>query len=145
MIVARRRETAPETKDIVETVVDAGRFKTFAAAVGAVRLTEALRGKGPFTVFAPTDAAFEKLTRAAVNQLLDPEKLAAIVMYHLVAERLTTDDLVKLHFATTVQGGRLTIGASYDGFTVDDAKLIETDIECSNGVIHAIDTLLTPE
>jgi len=140
-----RRETALQVKDIVDTAVDAGRFRTFVAAIGAVRLADALHGPGPFTFFAPIDAAFEKLTRAAVNQLLDPERLAAIVMYHLVAERLTTDDLVKLHSATTVESSKLTIGASQDGFTVDNANLIEPDIECANGVIHAIDTLLVPK
>lgn len=145
MSVARERQIACELKDVVETVVDSGRFKTFAAAIGAVRLSEALRGKGPFTLFAPVDAAFEKLSRAAVNRLLDPEKLAAIVMYHIVTDRLTTDAIVRLHSATTVEGSKLTIEASRSGFTVDEARLIETDIECSNGVIHAIDTLLMPK
>jgi uncharacterized surface protein with fasciclin (FAS1) repeats len=140
-----RQEIAVEMKDVFDTLFDSGRFKTFFAAVRAVRLADALYGPGPFTLFAPIDRAFDKLTRAAVHRLLDPEKLAAIVMYHLVAERLTTDDLVRLHSATTVEGGRLTIGASHDGFTVDGANVIEHDIECSNGVIHAIDTLLFPE
>jgi len=142
--VARQREAMLDMKDIVDTIVEAGRFKTFAAAIGAVRLAEALRGKGPFTLFAPIDAAFEKLTRGAVNQLLDPEKLAAIVMYHVVIDRLTTDAIARLHSATTVHGGKLRFGASHDGFTIDDARLIEADVECSNGVIHAIDTILVP-
>ena len=145
MTVAKRIEIAAQRKDIVDTLVDLGRFKTYVAAVGAVRLTEALRGNGPFTLFAPVDAAFEKLTRTAIHQLLDPEKLAAIVMYHIVTEKLSTDAIVRLHFATSVYGSKLTIGASADGFTVDDAKLIETDIRCSNGIIHEIDTLLTPK
>ena len=140
-----RRETAIAPKDIVDAAIDSGRCKTFVAAIGAVRLVEALQGKGPFTLFAPVDAAFEKLSRAAVNRLLDPEKLAAIVMYHIVTDRLTTDAIVRLHSATTVEGGRLTIGASHDGFTVDGANLIEPDIECTNGVVHAIDTLLFPK
>ena len=133
MSVARQRETARELKDIVDTIVDSGRFRTFAAAIGAVRLNEALRGNGPFTLFAPVDAAFEKLSRAAINRLLDPEKLAAIVMYHIVTDRLTTDAIVRLHSATTVEGRKLTIETFRDGFTVDNAKLIEIDIECSNG------------
>jgi uncharacterized surface protein with fasciclin (FAS1) repeats len=132
-------------KDVFDTVFDSGRFKTFFAAVRAVRLADALYGPGPFTAFAPIDAAFAKLTRAEINQLLDPEKLAAIVMYHLVAERLTTDDLVRLHGVTSVEGGKPTIGASRDGFSIDGAKLIEPDIECTNGVVHAIDTLLFPK
>jgi uncharacterized surface protein with fasciclin (FAS1) repeats len=144
MSVARQRETAHELKDIVDTIVDAGRFRTFAAAIGAVRLSEALRGTGPFTLFAPVDAAFEKLSRAAVNRLLDPEKLAAIVMYHIVTDQLTTDAIVRLHSATTVEGSKLTIEAFRDGFNVDKARLVETDIECLNGIVHAIDTLLMP-
>ena len=140
-----RRGITVEMKDIFDTVFDSGRFKTFFAAVRAVRLADTLYSPGPFTLFAPTDAAFAKLTRAAINQLLDPEKLAAIVMYHLVAERLTTDDLVRLHCVTTVEGGRPTIGVTRRGFTIDGAKLIEPDIECSNGVVHAIDTLLFPK
>jgi len=133
-------------KDIVDTAISAGSFKTLVAAVQAAGLESTLRGSGPFTVFAPTDAAFARLPQGTVQELLKPEnkaKLQAILTYHVVPGKVMAKDVVKLTSAKTVQGGTIKIINS-NGVYVDNAKVIQTDIETSNGVIHVIDAVLLP-
>ncbi len=134
-------------KDIVDTAVAAGDFKTLVAAVKAAGLVDTLKGPGPFTVFAPTDAAFAKLPAGTVEDLLKPEnkdKLVAILTYHVVAGDVMAKDVVKLHSAKTVNGKELTIKTHGGEVMVDNARVVKTDIKCSNGVIHVIDTVLIP-
>ena len=138
---------APAEKDIVDTAVEAGSFKTLAAALKAADLIETLKGKGPFTVFAPTDEAFAKLPKGTVEELLKPEnkaKLAGILTYHVVAGKVEAKDAVKLKSAKTVNGASFKITASDAGVMVDKAKVVKTDIQCSNGVIHVIDSVIMP-
>lgn len=138
---------APAEKDIVDTAVEAGSFKTLAAALKAADLIETLKGKGPFTVFAPTDEAFAKLPEGTVETLLKPEnkeKLAAILTYHVVAGKVEAKDAVKLKSAKTVNGASFKINVSDAGVMVDKAKVVKTDIQCSNGVIHVIDSVIMP-
>lgn len=133
--------------DIVDTAVHAGLFKTLAAALKAAGLIDTLKSKGPFTVFAPTDAAFAKLPAGTVESLLKPEnkdKLTAILTYHVVAGNVKAADVVKLNSAKTVQGQEVTINAT-NGVKINDSKGVTADIECSNGVIHVIDTVLLPK
>ncbi len=137
---------APES-DIVDTAVSAGSFKTLVAAVKAAGLVETLKGKGPFTVFAPTDAAFEKLPKGTVESLLKPEnkdKLVAILTYHVVPGKVMAKDVVKLTAAKTVQGQEVAIKVADGKVTVDNANVVKTDIACSNGVIHVIDSVIIP-
>jgi uncharacterized surface protein with fasciclin (FAS1) repeats len=130
--------------DVVDTAVAAGNFKTLATALQAAGLVETLKGPGPFTVFAPTDEAFAKLPTGTVEALLkDKQRLAAVLTYHVVPGRVMASDVVKLTAAKTVQGGSLTIRAD-NGVTIDDAKVVKTDIQASNGVIHVIDAVLIP-
>jgi len=134
-------------KDIVDTAVAAGQFKTLAAALGAAGLIETLKGKGPFTVFAPTDDAFSKLPPGTVEGLLKPEnkaKLTAILTYHVVAGKVTAADVVKLKDAKTVNGATVKITVNGKTVTINDAKVTKADIVASNGVIHVIDTVLLP-
>ncbi len=136
-----------ETKDIVDTAIGAGSFKTLVAAVTAAGLVETLRGKGPLTVFAPTDEAFAKLPAGTVESLLLPEskeKLIAVLTYHVVAGKVLASDVVKLKSAKTVNGKEVTIKVSDKGVMVDAAKVVTTDIEASNGVIHVIDSVILP-
>jgi len=138
---------ADKPKDIVDTAVGAGSFKTLVAAVKAADLVETLKGKGPFTVFAPTDEAFAKLPKGTVEDLLKPEnkeKLVAILTYHVVPGDVRAADVVKLKEAKTVQGGVVKIDTT-DGVKVNNATVVKTDIVTSNGVIHVIDTVLLPE
>lgn len=131
--------------DIVDTAVAAGSFKTLATALQAAGLVETLKGAGPFTVFAPTDEAFAKLPKGTVEALLkDKAKLTAILTYHVVAGNVMAKDVVKLKSAKTVQGGSVTIDTAA-GVKVDEAHVVKTDIACSNGVIHVIDTVLMPK
>jgi uncharacterized surface protein with fasciclin (FAS1) repeats len=133
-------------KDIVDTAVAAGSFETLVAAVKAAGLVETLKGEGPFTVFAPTDEAFSKLPEGTVEALLkDKEKLAAILTYHVVSGKVMASDVVKLSSAKTVQGQEVEIKVSGEGVMIDNANVIKTDIETSNGVIHVIDTVILPE
>lgn len=130
--------------DIVDTAVAAGSFETLVAAVQAAGLVDTLKGEGPFTVFAPTDDAFAKLPEGTVEALLaDPEKLAAILTYHVVPGKLMASDVVASNSLDTVQGGSLAIDTS-DGARIGNANIIQTDIATSNGVIHVIDTVLLP-
>lgn len=134
-------------KDIVDTAVAAGSFKTLVAAVKAADLVEALKGDGPFTVFAPTDEAFAKLPKGTVETLLKPEnqeKLAAVLKYHVVSGKVTAGQVVKLKEAKTLQGTTVAIDAT-DGVKINNAKVVKADIHTSNGVIHVIDTVLLPK
>ena len=135
-------------KDIVDTAVGAGSFKTLVAAVQAAGLVDTLKGAGPFTVFAPTDEAFAKLPAGTVESLLKPEnkaKLVAILTYHVVPGKVTAADVVKLTEAKTVQGSSAKISAKDGKVMVDGANVIKTDIMTSNGVIHVIDAVIMPK
>jgi uncharacterized surface protein with fasciclin (FAS1) repeats len=134
-------------KDIVDTAVSAGQFKTLATAINAAGLAETLKGPGPFTVFAPTDAAFAKLPSGTVENLLKPEnkaQLTAILTYHVVPGAATAADVVKLNEAKTVGGKILAIRASDASVMVNNAHVVTADIPASNGVIHVIDSVLMP-
>ncbi|MGP1347324.1 MAG: fasciclin domain-containing protein [Phycisphaerales bacterium] len=135
-------------KDIVDTAVGAGSFKTLVAAVQAAGLVETLKGDGPFTVFAPTDEAFAKLPGGTVENLLKPENrglLTAILTYHVVPAKVTAEKVVGLDFATTANGQRADISVRDGGVFVDGARVVKTDIMASNGVIHVIDAVIMPE
>ena len=142
-------EEAVKPANIVETAVAAGQFKTLAAALEAAGLIDALTGKGPFTVFAPTDEAFAKLPAGTVESLLKPEnkeKLKSILLYHVVPGNVTAKQVMKLNGRTvkTLEGGSIKV-STVDGVTVDDVRVTKTDIQASNGVIHVIDTVLMPK
>ncbi len=135
-----------ENENIVQTAIGAGQFKTLVAAVKAAGLVETLSGPGPFTVFAPTDEAFAKLPEGTVEALLkDKEKLTAILTYHVVSGNVMASDVVKLSSAKTVNGQEVTIMVKDGKVMVDNATVIKTDIKCSNGVIHVIDTVIIPK
>lgn len=141
-----KKETAMNEKNIVEIASEAGDFKTLVAAVKAAGLVETLSGPGPFTVFAPTDEAFAKLPAGTVDALLkDKEKLASILTYHVVAGKVMAADVVKISTAKTVQGSNVTIKVQDGMVYLDAAKVVKTDIEASNGVIHVIDTVIMPK
>ena len=134
-------------KDIVDTAVAAGQFKTLAAALTAAGLVDTLKGPGPFTVFAPTDAAFAKLPAGTVDTLLKPEnkaKLTAILTYHVVAGKVMAVDVVKLKEAKTVNGAMVAVKVDGGNVMINNAKVTTADIAASNGVIHVIDTVLLP-
>lgn len=135
------------TKDIVDTAVGAGSFNTLVAAVQAAGLVETLKGPGPFTVFAPTDAAFAALPAGTVENLLKPEnkdQLVAILTYHVIEGKVMSTDLSDGMKAATVQGTEVTI-ATMGGVKVDGATVTAADIEASNGVIHVIDAVILPK
>lgn len=133
-----------QAKDIVDTAVAAGSFKTLAAALGQAGLVETLKGKGPFTVFAPTDEAFAKIPKADLDALLkDKAKLTAVLTYHVVPGKVMAAD-VRAGKLKTVQGSELTV-ATAGGVTVDNAKVVKTDIVADNGVIHVIDSVIIPK
>ena len=133
-----------QAKDIVDTAVAAGNFKTLATALDAAGLIATLKGKGPFTVFAPTDAAFAKIPKADLDALLaDKAKLTAVLTYHVVPGKVMAKD-VKAGKVKTVQGSELTV-ATAGGVMVDNAKVTSTDIVADNGVIHVIDTVVIPK
>lgn len=132
------------SKDIVDTAIDAGSFTTLVAAVTAAGLVDTLKGEGPFTVFAPTDEAFAALPEGTVESLLaDPEALAAILTYHVVAGKVMSTDLSDGMMAKTVNGADIKIMTAA-GVMVNEANVTAADIEASNGVIHVIDTVLIP-
>jgi uncharacterized surface protein with fasciclin (FAS1) repeats len=136
---------AAQPRDIVDTAVAAGSFKTLATALQAAGLVETLKGAGPFTVFAPTDEAFAKLPAGTLDALLkDKAKLTAVLTYHVVAGKVMAADVVKLKEAKTVQGGSIKIDTA-KGVKVDNANVVKTDIACSNGVIHVIDSVILPK
>lgn len=129
---------------IVETAVNAGNFKTLVAAVQAAGLVDTLNGEGPFTVFAPTDEAFSKLPEGTVDNLLsNPEELKKVLTYHVVSGKVMASDVMGMTSATTVQGGDLSIDTS-NGVKINESMVVTPDIECSNGVIHVIDSVLLP-
>jgi uncharacterized surface protein with fasciclin (FAS1) repeats len=157
-------------KNIVETAIDAGSFTTLVSAVKAAGLVDTLSGPGPFTLFAPNDDAFAELPAGTVDELLkDKDRLTAVLTYHVVPGKYMAADVMKMTTAKTVQGATLTIAtktaiveedvvvieddvaveedeiAVFDELTVDDAIVIQADIECTNGVIHVIDSVLAPE
>lgn len=134
-------------KDIVTTAVEAGSFKTLAAALDAAGLVSALQGDGPFTVFAPSDAAFAKLPKGTVETLLKPEnkqQLVDLLKFHVVKSRVLAADVVKLAAAETANGQRLSIHVDEGVVTLDGVKVVKTDILCTNGVIHVVDSVLMP-
>ena len=131
--------------DIVDTAVAAGSFNTLVAAVQAAGLVDTLKSAGPFTVFAPTDAAFAKLPAGTVEGLLaDIPRLTAVLTYHVVAGKVMAADAMKVHSAKTVQGQDITIGHE-GGVTINGAKVTQADIVCDNGVIHVIDSVILPK
>lgn len=136
-----------ETKmDIVDTAVAAGSFKTLAAALQAADLVSTLKGKGPFTVFAPTDEAFAKLPAGTVDALLkDKAKLTKILLYHVVSGNVMAKDVVKLKSARTVEGSSVRIHAGGGKVMVDGANVVKADIVTANGVIHVIDSVIMPK
>jgi transforming growth factor-beta-induced protein len=141
-------EKAAAKKSIVETAVGAGKFNTLVAAVKAAGLVEALSGEGPLTVFAPTDEAFAKLPKGTVESLLLPEnkdKLVAILTYHVAAGSYPAAKVVKTDSLKTLQGQAITVKVSDAGVMVDKAKVIATDVMCTNGVIHIIDSVILPK
>lgn len=136
------------SKDIVDTAVAAGSFKTLVAALQAAGLVDTLKGKGPYTVFAPTDEAFAKLPAGTVEDLLKPEnkaKLTAILTYHVVPGKVMAAQVSKMKSAKTVNGESLAISTNGGVVMVDNAKVIKADILCSNGVIHVIDSVVLPK
>ncbi len=139
---------AATDKDIVDTAVAAGSFKTLAKALQAADLVETLKGAGPFTVFAPTDEAFAKLPAGTLDALLKPEnkpKLQRILTSHVVAGKIMAADVVKTSSAKAVSGDTLTIASRNGGVTVDGARVVKTDIAATNGVIHVIDSVILPK
>ena len=144
MALATVSFAAGHSKDIVDTAIEAGSFTTLVAAVEAAGLVETLKGEGPFTVFAPTDEAFAALPEGTVEGLLaDPEALAKILTYHVVAGKVMSTDLTNGMTAATVEGSDVTI-MTEGGVMVNDANVVTADVEASNGVIHVIDKVLMP-
>lgn len=143
-VAAQAQASAP--KDIVATAVAAGSFNTLAAALQAAGLVETLQGKGPFTVFAPTDAAFAKLPAGTVEALLkDKAKLTSILTYHVVAGNVKAADVVKLTSAKTVNGQSVSIKVVNGKVQIDGATVTTADVAASNGTIHIIDTVILPK
>ena len=137
-----------QTKDVVDTAVAAGSFKTLAKALDAAGLVTTLKGEGPFTVFAPTDEAFAKLPAGTLESLLEPAnraKLQRILTYHVVPGKVMAADVVKVQSATAVSGDTITVNAHGGAVHVDNAKVTATDIAAANGVIHVIDTVMLPK
>jgi uncharacterized surface protein with fasciclin (FAS1) repeats len=146
-IIGTVRAETPASKDIVAVASSAGTFKTLVAAVQAAGLVETLEGKGPFTVFAPTDEAFAKLPAGTLESLLKPEnkeKLAAILTYHVVSGKVMSAD-VKTGMVKTVNGKELDVKAWSGKVSVNGAKVTAADVAASNGVIHVVDTVLLPK
>lgn len=144
---AKTAATCAAEKDLVGVAVGADNFKTLVAALKAAGLVETLQGKGPFTVFAPTDEAFAKLPAGTVAELLKPEnkqKLVAILTYHVLPGKVMAADVRSMK-AKTVNGQELNIQAADGKVTVDNAKVVKTDIAAANGVIHVIDTVVLPQ
>ena len=137
----------PSTKDIIDTAVEAGSFGTLATAIKTAGLVEALKGDGPFTVFAPTDEAFAALPAGTVESLLKPEnreKLTSILTYHVVKGRVYSDQAIEAGSATTLQGDSVEITSKYGDVKINGARVINADLDTSNGVIHVIDSVLLP-
>jgi uncharacterized surface protein with fasciclin (FAS1) repeats len=140
-------QTQPK-KDVVDTAVAAGSFMTLAKALQAADLVDTLKGKGPFTIFAPTDDAFAKLPKSTLDDLLKPEnkaRLRRVLTAHVVPGLVTSADVVKLKSAMAVSGDMLSIAANGGKVTVDNATVVKTDVSASNGVIHVIDSVIVPK
>jgi uncharacterized surface protein with fasciclin (FAS1) repeats len=134
--------------DIIDTAVAAENFNTLVTAIQAAYLVGTLKGEGPFTVFAPTDAAFAKLPPGTVENLLKPQnkqRLVSMLTYHVVPGRIMATEVINLRSAKTLNGQALTIKSDVDGVMVDNARVVQTDIGCSNGVMHIIDAVLLPD
>lgn len=143
--IASAGENQESKKDIVETAVAAGNFTTLATALTEAGLIETLKGKGAFTVFAPTDEAFAKVPKADLANLLkDKEQLRKVLLYHVVAGKVMSADVVKLKSATTVEGSAAKISVKGKMVKVNNANVTAVDIEASNGVIHVIDSVIMP-
>ena len=143
-VIALATLGSAHAKDIVDTAVAAGSFKTLATALQAAGLVDTLKGKGPFTVFAPTDEAFAKVPKADLDALLkDKAKLTAVLTYHVVPGKVMAAD-VKAGKVKTVQGGEITV-TTMGGVKVDAANVVKTDIAADNGVIHVIDSVIMPK
>lgn len=139
--------SAAEKKDLVDTAVAAGTFKTLAAALQAAGLVETMKGEGPFTVFAPTDEAFAKLPEGSVEKLLKPEnkeKLVEILTYHVVAGAVPAEAALKLTEATALNQKKLALSVKDGALFINEAKVVTADLSCSNGVIHVIDSVMLP-
>lgn len=132
--------------DIVETALAANNFSTLVIALAAAGLIQTLQSEGPFTVFAPTDAAFAKVPQQTLDNLLQPEnkqRLTAILTYHVVPGKVTSHEVIAMNSATTLLGEKLNI-SKQDGVKINEAKMIVTDVKATNGVIHVIDSVLMP-
>ena len=148
MLGAAAARAEQPAKDIVDTAVAAGSLKTLAKALEAADLVSTLKGKGPFTVFAPTDEAFAKLPKGTLEDLLKPAnkaKLQRILTYHVVAGRVPAGEVVKMKSAKAVSGDTIPIKASGGQVMVDDARVTKTDIQAANGIIHVIDSVILPD
>lgn len=144
-VLAMAAFSAPAA-DIVDTAVSAGSFNTLVTAVKAAGLVDTLKGKGPFTVFAPTDEAFAKLPAGTLDSLLkDPAKLKQILLYHVVAGKVMASDVVKIKEAKTVQGSSAKVSVMGGKVMIDNANVVKTDIMTDNGVIHVIDSVILPK
>ena len=149
MVLALTSPAFAAEKDVVDTAVEAGQFKTLVAAIKAAGLVDTLKGKGPFTVLAPTDEAFAKLPAGTVETLLKPEnkgKLVKILTYHVIPGKAMAADVVKLDGkeVRSVEGSPIDVKVSGETVMVENAKVVKTDVTASNGVIHAIDTVIMP-
>ena len=145
LVAPRAAQAQEQAQDIVETAVAAGQFTTLAKALGEAGLVETLKGTGPFTVFAPTDAAFAKLPAGALEGLLaDKAKLRAVLLYHVVPGRVMAADVLKMSSVKTVGGPSARIMLHGGAPMIGDASIVKTDVAASNGVIHVIDTVLMP-
>jgi uncharacterized surface protein with fasciclin (FAS1) repeats len=132
-------------KNLVETAIEAGNFKTLIKAVQEAGLVDTLSSDGPFTIFAPTDDAFSKLPTGTIDNLLkDKEKLTNILTYHVVPDKVMANEVANLNYAKTVNGKEVQIDTS-KGVKIDQANVVKSDIECTNGVIHIIDNVLLPD
>jgi len=146
-VVSAQAGKAPQ-KDIVDTAVAAGSFNTLATALKAAGLVDTLKGKGPFTVFAPTDEAFAKLPAGTIEDLLKPEnkaKLVSILTYHVVPGAVSSSEVVKMTSAKTVQGQSVKISTKNGGVMINAANVVKADVKASNGVIHVIDSVILPQ
>ena len=142
---AGNESTVTEQKDIAQTAIDAGSFNTLVTAVQTADLVETLSGEGPFTVFAPTDDAFAAVPKETLNGLLaNKTELTKVLTYHVASGKYMAEDVVSMGNITTLEGNMLDVEVTNEGVFVGGAKVIQTDIECSNGVIHVIDTVLIP-
>ena len=148
MVAVSGAAVRAETRDVVETAVAAGSFKTLAKALDAAGLVTTLKGSGPFTVFAPTDEAFAKLPAGTLETLLKPEnkeKLRRILTYHVVSGKVMASDVVKLQSTKAVSGDTITVKVRNDVVHVDNATVTKADVTASNGVIHVIDAVILPK